>query len=128
MTTEIVASEPERVTFGTLVKIGLTPGVDFIFQSKQKGGRLDKGGLVLDFEIFDPPNLAININGDFFHYSNQFVFEASGRDIIAREQVAALGINLIFIDEKDVLRNPFFYVREALRGRDHSRLGPLGDI
>lgn len=124
--TTLVATEPEIVTFNTLVRIGLTPGVDFEFQSKMLGGRLDKGGLILDFLIFDPPNLAINVNGEFFHYSNQFVFEASARDVIAREQLAKLGINLIFIDEKDVLRNPFFYVREALRGRDHSVLGSLG--
>ena len=49
--------------------------------------------------------------------------EVKGRDVIARQQVAGQGTKLIFIDEDDILTDAEYYCREALRYRDHSRLG-----
>ena len=85
------------------------------------GGRLDKGGLVLDFLFNDPPDLAVNVQGVYYHY--EFGVEVRGRDVIAREGAVGQGLTLIFIDEDDLLRDPEYYCREALRYRDHSRLG-----
>ena len=32
------------------------------------GGRMDKGGLVLDFLFSNPPDLAVNVQGVYYHY------------------------------------------------------------
>ena len=82
---------------------------------------MDKGGLVLDFLFNDPPDLAVNVQGIYYHY--EFGAETKARDIIAREGAVGRGLTLIFIDEDDLLRDPEYYCREALRYRDHSRLG-----
>ena len=85
------------------------------------GGRSGKGGLVLDFVFYNPPDLAVNVQGIYYHY--EFGVEVKGRDVIARQQVAGQGTKLIFIDEDDILTDAEYYCREALRYRDHSRLG-----
>ena len=114
-------SLPEYIAYRTFESVGLRPGVDFIYQSPLMGGRLDKGGLVLDFLFNDPPDLAVNVQGVYYHY--EFGVETKGRDVIAREGAVGQGLALIFIDEDDLLRDPEYYCREALRYRDHSRLG-----
>ena len=114
-------SLPEYVAYTTFASIGLRPGQDFIYQSPLLGGRIDKGGLVLDFLFNDPPDLAVNVQGVYYHY--EFGVETKARDIIAREGAVGRGLTLIFIDEDDLLRDPEYYCREALRYRDHSRLG-----
>ena len=106
--------------FDTLVKIGHIPGITFEFQNPFSGGRLERGGLIIDFLFIDPPDLAINVQGLFFHYEQGVTVRA--RDEMARVHLASLGIDLIFIDEDDVNEDPFFYVREALRRVDHSRI------
>jgi len=106
--------------FNALLQLGKRPGVDFSFQSKQFGGRIDKGGRVLDFEIYEP-RMGINVQGVYFHYEKGSAIIQS--DIQTRAFLAAMGITLIFIDEDDALKDAKFYVREALQGKDHSRLG-----
>ena len=69
----------------------------------------------------NPPDLAVNVQGIYYHY--EFGVEVKGRDVIARQQVAGQGTKLIFIDEDDILTDAEYYCREALRYRDHSRLG-----
>ena len=127
MTTQItqvpdgfLGSIPEFIVFDTLVKIGKIPNVDFTFQSPLSGGRLERGGVIIDFLFTNPPDLAINVQGLFFHYEQGTAVRA--RDEIARANLAGFGIDLIFIDEDHVNEDPFFYVREALRRVDHSRL------
>jgi len=82
---------------------------------------MQKGGMIIDFEFFDPPDLSINVQGVYYHY--EFGVETGARDKIARAQLAGEGITLIFIDEDDLLNDADYYVTEALRYRDHSRLG-----
>jgi len=113
-------SLPEYAALQALIRLGKQPGIDFDFQSPLMGGRLSKGGVILDFLFFDPPDLAINIQGIYYHYG--FGPEVKARDIIAREQMAGRGVTLIFVDEDDILSNADFYMREALQYRDHSRL------
>jgi len=107
-----------------LERIGRRPGVDFTFQSAFAGGRVDKGGIIIDFLFRNPPDLAINIQGIFFHYEQGGAVRA--RDVMARQQLAGQAITLIFIDEDHIMENPEYYLREALRYRDHSRLGAGG--
>ncbi len=125
MTTQVLpanfpGSLPEYLVVRALEKLGKIEGVDYSYQAPFMGGRLDKGGMIIDFLFFDPPDLAINVQGEYWHYG--FGSEIKARDIIAREQLAGLGITLIFIDENDVLENADFYVREALQYIDHSKL------
>ena len=113
-------SEPEIAVFNALLRLGKRPDVDFSFQSKQFGGRIDKGGRVLDFEIYEP-RMGINVHRIYFHYEKGSAIIQS--DIQTRAFLASMGLTLIFIDEDDALKDAGFYVREALQGKDHSRLG-----
>ena len=114
-------SVPEFLVYASLIKQGKVEGVDFNYQSALMGGRLDKGGVVLDFIFSDPPDLTINVQGEYYHYGLGATFIQN--DLIVRQQMAGQGINLIFIDESDVLEDVDYYVRQALNYRDHSQLG-----
>ena len=114
-------SVPEFLVYASLIKQGKVEGVDFNYQSALMGGRLDKGGVVLDFIFSNPPDLAINVQGEYYHYGLGATFIQN--DLIVRQQMAGQGINLIFIDESDVLEDVDYYVRQALNYRDHSQLG-----
>jgi len=113
-------SLPEYLAFTALLKLGKDPGVDFTYQTPLMGGRMTKGGAVIDFEFTNPPDLAINIQGVYYHY--EFGVEQKARDIITRAQLAGQGITLVFIDEDDIMQDPEYYVKEALNYRDHSRM------
>ena len=114
-------SVPEYVAYQTFVQLGKEPGQDFTYQSPLMGGRMDKGGLVIDFMFNDPPDLAVNVQGVYYHY--EFGVEARARDTMARASLAGQNVTLIFIDDDDLMRDPQYYCREALNYRDHSRLG-----
>ena len=114
-------SVPEYITYQALQRAGKQPGVDFTYQSPLLGGRMQKGGLVIDFEFYNPPDLSINVQGVYYHY--EFGVETSARDKIAKALLAGDGVTLIFIDEDDLINDADYYVTEALRYRDHSRLG-----
>jgi hypothetical protein len=118
---EWLGSLPEFIVFQALRRLGKQPGVDFIFQSSFFGGRLEKGGLIIDFLFLNPPDLAINVQGEFFHQEKGAPVIA--RDKMARAQLAGQGIRLIFIDEQDVLSDAEGVVRAALQYRDLSFLG-----
>ena len=114
-------SIPEYVAYQTFIKLGLEPGQDFTYQSPLMGGRLDKGGFVIDFLFTEPPDLAVNVQGVYYHY--EFGVEAKARDLMARSALAGQNITLVFIDDDDLLSDPTYYCREALNYQDHSRLG-----
>ena len=117
-------SKPEWITFVVLQQLGKVLDTDFTYQSPLMGGRLDKGGAVIDFLFRNPPDLAINVQGNYYHYG--MGVETKTKDVLARVQLATQGIILIFIDEDHLEDNPTYYIREALRYRDHSRLGGMG--
>lgn len=110
--------------FAELIRRGLRPGEDFTYQSKSMGGRLEKGGVVIDFLFYNPPDLAINVQGVYYHYEQGA--QAISNDRLIRAQLAGQGITLIFLDEDDILSDVEHYVGEALRFIDHSRLGRNG--
>ena len=117
-------SKPEWITFIVFQQLGKVLDTDFTYQSPLMGGRLDKGGAVIDFLFRNPPDLAINVQGNYYHYG--MGVETKTKDVLARVQLATQGIILIFIDEDHLEDNPTYYIREALRYRDHSRLGGMG--
>ncbi len=116
-----VGSVPEYLCWQALVKLGLRPDIDFQYQSQLAGGRQDKGGRVIDFLIFNPPNIAINVQGVYYHYEKGAAVRQS--DILTRAFMAAEGINLIFVDEDDLIDDPIRIVSDALAGIDRSRAG-----
>ncbi len=113
-------SLPEYIAYITFEQLGKIPGEDFSYQSARMGGRLDKGGVVLDFVFTNPPDLAVNVQGVYYHYETGVNTQA--RDMFARAQVEGAGMRLIFIDDDDLFRDPEYYCREALNYRDHSRM------
>jgi len=114
-------SVPEYIAYQTFIGLGLEPGEDFTYQSPFMGGRMDKGGAVIDFLFSNPPDLAVNVQGVYYHY--EFGVEAKARDVMARASLAGQNLTLIFIDDDDLMKDPTYYCREALNYRDHSRLG-----
>ena len=117
-------SGPEYVAYQAFVRLGKKPGEDFFYQSPLLGGRMDKGGFVIDFIFANPPDLGVNVQGVYYHYT-QFPngVETKARDTLARASLAGQNVTLVFIDDDDLLRDPLYYCREALNYRDHSRLG-----
>lgn len=113
-----VGSRPEWAIYHALLSLGKKPDVDFDYQSSFMGGRMSKGGAVVDFLIFEPPT-AINIQSTYYHYQN---VNQRQRGEFQRAQLEGMGITVIFIDEEDALREPRFYVKEALEGRSHARV------
>ena len=105
---------PEWLVYRELTRLK----VDFDFQSRQLGGRMERGGLVLDFYI-PSLSLGLSVMSEYWHYGNP---EARMRDKAGREALIAQGVNVVYIDESDLLRNARFYVQDALKGIDHSRV------
>lgn len=107
-------SKPEYYVFLALTKLG----IGFEYQNPQMGGRLEKGGAVIDFYI---PSLSIGINiqSTYWHYTSQ---SRKSAEAMQRAQLESYGITMVYIDEEDVLRNPWYYTSEALKGNDHSRM------
>ena len=62
-------SGPEYIAFQEFVRLGKQPGQDFTYQSPMMGGRMDKGGVVIDFLFTDPPDLAVNVQGCLLYTS-----------------------------------------------------------
>ena len=120
-----LATAPEQVVYNTLVRLHYLPGEDFELQSVRFGGRLDKGGQVVDFFFHNPPGLAVSVLGEYFHY--QLRGGSRFTDLAARVELAGVGTTLIFIDEVDLMGpRADWFVEEALAFRYHSRLGRGG--
>ena len=113
-------SIPEYMAYQAFIALGRQPGEDFTYQSPLMGGRMEKGGVVLDFVFTNAPDLAVNVQGVYYHYETGVNTQA--RDMFARAQVEGAGVRLIFIDDDDLFRDPEYYCREALNYRDHSRM------
>lgn len=118
-----VGSRPEFYIFWALLSLGKKPDRDFTYQSAQMGGRLERGGAVVDFLFYDPPNLAINVQSTYYHYRT---ITQQTRGQMQWAQLEGLGLHLIFIDEEDALSNPKYFVQEAMEFRDHSLMTNKG--
>ena len=73
----------------------------------------------VDFYVYDS-NLIIEIFGLYWHYQlGGFKIQS---DLERQVRLEGMGYEYVVIDEDDAIKNPIYYVREALAGRDHSRL------
>jgi hypothetical protein len=112
-------SLPEWLVFENLTtRQGLTHGVDFTYQSPLQGGRMQRGGLIVDFMFSNPPNLAFSVMGTYYHYGLGSGIQA--RDLMQRAQLAGGGTTLIFLDEDDIYEDVNGVVSAGLRYQDRS--------
>ena len=106
-----MGTAPEFAVWQALKK----QGVNFDYQSSQIGGRLMLGGAILDFYI---PDRAMGINiQEYYDSTSKLAVEK-----IQKTMLESQGIKMVYIDEDAALSNPEWYVAEALRGIDHSRM------
>ncbi len=110
-------SKPELAVYIALTQLGYREGRDFTYQSPIAGGRMEYGGAVLDF-VIPAVNVAINVQSIYYHLGDPY---AHKHDEMIRVLVEGMGLKLIYIDEEDALKNAGFFVKEAIRGIDHSR-------
>ena len=115
-----MGSLPELLVQRELVRRGLVPGLDFVYQASILGGRQQRGGFLLDFLFRNPPNLAINVQGEYYHYSQTRTIV---EDQLLRAIMAGRGVTLIFVDESAVIRDVRGIVGDALNFIDKSKLG-----
>lgn len=73
----------------------------------------------VDFYVYDL-NLIIEIFGIYWHY--QVGQEKLQGDIERQIRLEGMGFSYMVIDEDDAMKAPIHFLREALAGRDHSRL------
>ena len=102
---------PEWAIYWAHLQLGMKVEEDFVYISHI-------AGIQMDFEELGQ-NLALNIQGNFWHYE----FQSSSKiaeDIITRSIVESTGTILIDIDEDNALQDPIYFLKEALAGRDHS--------
>ncbi len=109
---------PEWLVYQALTQLGYKDGEDFDYQSSEQGGRAERGGSVLDFYIISL-NLCINIQGTYWHYGR---VGQTANDVLIRESLESQGIRVVYLDEDDVMRNARYFVEEALKGNDYSRM------
>lgn len=111
-------TKPEWAVFWALLRLGYRPEDDFFVHATLPGvGR----GFYSQVDFLLPDlRIAIEVSGIYWHYS--LGTERQERDLFRQLYFAERGIQVVFIDEDDALRDPLYYVKEALEGRDHSKL------
>ncbi len=90
----------------------------FYFQFPVSGGRTQFGGSVADFYLPEY-HTALYVMGVYWHYERGV--ESLNADKLTKMILEGYGYSVIWIDEDDALKNPTYYVQEAMRGKDHSR-------
>ena len=106
-------SQPEYWVYRALVRTGrLEENGDFIYQSKFLGGRLTRGGSVVDF-LIKSPRVGINVQSKYFHSRTS---QQRAHDALQRASLEANGLRVEFIQEEEAINSPDEAVREALAG------------
>ena len=110
-------SKPEWAVYWALEKLGRKEGVDFFYQSPFAGGRLNRGGAIIDF-VLPAENIGIRVQGVYWHYAKG---DSRALDQVQRLAIEGSGMRVVDIDEDDALENPMPVTRDAVRGIDRSR-------
>lgn len=113
-----IATKPEWYVNWGLNRLGKKNGRDFNYRGEVKLISSLATAAQLDFTMIDGTQIAIEVQGLHWHY--ELGFEKIAQDRVRRTELIAAGWVVIQIDEDDALRDPVYYVREALNGRDHS--------
>ncbi len=104
-------SKPEYYANWALTKLK----IDFVYQYSEAGGRIVGGGIVADFFV-ESLNLIINIQSLYWHSG----VEKMASDRMQRAFLEGMGRTVVWIDEEHILKDPLFYIKEALKGISHS--------
>ena len=83
---------PEWNVFQALARLGKKHNIDFVFQSPFMGGRQTRGGLVIDFLFINPPDLAINVQGEFFHQEQPPSLETGWHELHLQDRASRLSL------------------------------------
>ena len=111
-------SKPEWSIYWAAERLGYKDGVNVFYQSPYAGGRLNRGGAVIDF-VFPFENIGVRVQGVYFHYAKGG--DTRAFDQLQKIEIESSGMRVIDIDEDDALRAPVSYLRDALAGIDKSR-------
>ena len=103
---------PERAIYNALNQLG----IEFTFQSSMLGGREQRGGAVVDFLVASL-RLIIRCVGEYWHSRS----DTKAMDELHKIALETTGWRVIDIMATDALRNPLFFVSEAIRGVSHAR-------
>lgn len=85
------------------------------FQSSLEGGRMNLGGLVVDFlvhELFPEPGLVINVHGEYWH---RYTTMQRATDLYNKTRLEGLGFTVVYILEDELYRNLENVMRSALK-------------
>ena len=101
---------PERIVYKWLNDHYFTPDVDFDFQSSMQGGRLQLGGMVVDF-ILMATKIALQVQGPTHGQFLRF-----RKDEEQRLTLEAMGYHVRFLDMEIIYDEPRFeeYMRRML--------------
>jgi len=110
VSTQIIASDLERIVYDWLVR----RGISFDFQTSFSGGHYQLGGSVVDFLI---GNLAWRVQGEYWHRG----VEKAGADIIQREMLESLGYTVVDLRADDLENMANETLTKALRGEEMLR-------
>jgi hypothetical protein len=119
-----MGTKPEWSVFWGLQKNGLVEGIDFTYLARLPGvgaGYYSQVDFLMPYYF-----IGIEVQGKYWHYGQ-------GTQKIMSDQMrvalfAGQGIEIIFIDEEDANSDPIYYVKEALRGIDHSHVTSMGKV
>jgi hypothetical protein len=95
----------------------MIPNLDFTFQSSLEGGRMELGGLVLDFELpgrIGSKGLVINVQGEVWH---RHTTAQRGKDLNDKIRLTGMGYHVVYCNEDDILRSVGWVVDLALVGQ-----------
>jgi hypothetical protein len=113
-----IATKPEWYVNWGLQQNDRRIGIDYNYRGEVEFLSSLATAAQLDFTMIDGSQIAIEVQGIHWHY--ELGFEKIAMDRVRRTELVASGWTVIQIDEDDALRDPVYYVREALAGRDHS--------
>lgn len=113
-----VATKPEWYVNWGLNRLGKKNGVDYNYRGEVRLISSLAAAAQLDFTMIDGSQIAIEVQGIHWHY--ELGFNKIAEDEIRRTELVSAGWVVIQIDEDDALRDPVYYAKEALAGRDHS--------
>ena len=113
-----VATKPEWYVNWGLERLGKKMGVDYDYRGEVELISSLSAAAQLDYTMTDGSQIAIEVQGIHWHY--ELGFNKIALDEVRKTELMSSGWIVIQIDEDDALRDPEYYVKEALAGRDHS--------
>jgi hypothetical protein len=115
---------PERIVFKHSVQdLRMIPNVDFDFQSSLDGGRLEMGGIVVDF-IYKFHHIAIQVQGPTHNALARFRKDEEQRLILEQ-----MGYSVIYLDMALIYDQPLFEdtMRQIFLRQGYARGGVHGN-